>query len=179
MFSHLGYAVRCLVELQGAPGRGDGLKKRRSFRQVLADCVSQRSCRPEKHPRVPVVFPATTNSSARFWLGPSMNRRTCGAGHPWSKSPVSIYPHQVSARNRLDAEHDDVLAERRPQQFPFCSAFGKRGSAIPAITWSEGNTPSTASGFSRSIRNAARPPGRGRVAGYRLLRICAAGRPGG
>ena len=48
-----------------------------------------------------------------------------------------------------------MLSPAAATAMPFCSAFRKRGSS--AITWSEGKMPSTASGFSRSIRNAASP----------------------
>ena len=48
-----------------------------------------------------------------------------------------------------------ILSPVAASPIPFCNAFKKRGSS--EITWSDGNTPSTAAGFSRSIRNAASP----------------------
>ena len=48
-----------------------------------------------------------------------------------------------------------MLSAAAATAMPFCIALRKRGSS--AITWSEGKTPSTASGFWRSMRKAARP----------------------
>jgi len=58
----------------------------------------------------------------------------------------------------------------------FCRAFRKRGSS--AITWSEGKMPSTASGFSRSIRKAASPQAGAVLRATGSWTILPAGNPG-
>ena len=69
-----------------------------------------------------------------------------------------------------------MLSPAAATAMPFCSAFRKRGSS--AITWSEGKMPSTASGFSRSMRKAASPQAGAVLRATGSCTICAAGRPG-
>ena len=69
-----------------------------------------------------------------------------------------------------------MLSPAAASAMPFCSALRKRGSS--AMTWSEGKTPSTASGFSRSMRNAARPQAGAVLRATGSWTICSAGTPG-
>ena len=165
-----------LVELRRAVGGGDGFEQRRGLRQVLADGVGQGARRPEEHAGVPVVVARGDKLLGAVLVG-LFDKAADVEGGVVARCSRRFRCSRSRFRARVGSMPSTTMfSPAAARAMPLCRALRKRGSS--AMTWSEGKTPSTASGFWRSMRKAARPQAGAVLRATGSWMICAAGTPG-
>jgi len=139
-------------------------RRRQSFpaalrsRKMLTQRIRQRVGAPEKHPAVPEIVARLDKLSSSFEVrlfGKASHAQRAWVTGCWSIGRASFDIAVASFRTRrANAQHDYVFSRRGN-----LDASGESGAIFGrlAMTWSDGNSPSTASGSCRSKRNAARP----------------------
>ena len=141
-------------ELARAECSRDLLQHCGGFGQMLAQRVGQGARTPEKHSAIPEIVPCVHELGGASRIG--LFRE---ATHPqrialkW-RACLDVAVACLRARG-TDPQHYDILSRSRRSRFHSSSTSRYRFSS--PITWSEGNSPSTASGSLFISMNAARP----------------------